>query len=49
LTEVPGTQLVWRDDDLLLVPAQLFVRSAAAGETIRLGQADRDAVVLVKE
>ena len=49
LTEVHDPQLVWRDNDLLLVPAQLFMRSAAAGETIRLGPADRDAVVLLKE
>ena len=49
VTEVPGTQLVWRDNDVMLVSAQLFMHSAAAGETIRLEQADRDAVVLLKE
>jgi hypothetical protein len=47
--EVSGTQLVWRDNDVMLVSAQLFMRSALAGETIRLGQADRDAVVLFKD
>jgi len=44
---VPG--LVWRDNRLMLVPAQLFSRQAQAGEVIQLAPADRDEIVLVKE
>jgi beta-galactosidase len=49
LTEILSPNLVWRGKDVILVSAQLFMRSASAGETIRLEQADRDAVVLLKE
>jgi len=44
---VPG--LVWRDNRLMLVPAQLFSRQAQAGEAIQLAPPDRDEIVLVKE
>jgi hypothetical protein len=47
--EVPSPDLVWRDNNLMLVPAQLFSRQAAAGETIHLAPPDRDEIVLVKE
>jgi len=43
----PG--LVWRDNDLMLVPAQLYSRPAAAGEVVHLPQPDRDEIVLLKE
>jgi hypothetical protein len=41
--------MVWRDNRLMLVPAQLFSHQAAAGEVIHLAQPDRDEIVLVKE
>ena len=47
--EVPSPDLVWRDNSLQLVPAQLFSRQAASGEVIHLAQPDRDEIVLVKE
>jgi beta-galactosidase len=47
--EVASPDLVWRDNDLQLVPAQLFSRHATAGEVIHLAQPDRDEIVLVKE
>jgi hypothetical protein len=47
--EVTSPGLVWRDNDLQLVPAQLFSRRAAAGEVIHLAQPDRDEIVLLKE
>jgi len=47
--EVASPDLVWRDNHLMLVPAQLFSRRAAAGEVIHLTQPDRDEIVLVKE
>ena len=45
--EAPG--FVWRDNRLQLVPALLYSHHAAAGETIRIAQPDRDQIVLVKE
>jgi beta-galactosidase len=47
--EVASPDLVWRDNDLMLVPAQLFSLRAAAGETIHIAQPDRDEIVLLKE
>jgi hypothetical protein len=47
--EVPEPDLIWRDNRLMLVPAQLYSRTASAGETIHLPQPDRDEIVLVKE
>jgi beta-galactosidase len=47
--EVSPAHLVWRDNRLMLVPAQLFSRPGAAGETIHLPQPDRDQIVLLKE
>jgi len=47
--EVASPDLVWRDNNLTLVPAQLFSHQAVAGEVIHLAQPDRDEVVLVKE
>jgi beta-galactosidase len=46
---VATPDLVWRDNDLMLVPAQLYSRPAAAGEVIHLTPPDRDAIVMVKE
>jgi beta-galactosidase len=46
---VGSPDLVWRNNSLQLVPAQLFSRQAAAGEVIHLAQPDRDEIVLVKE
>ncbi len=42
------TPLDWRNNALLLVPAQLYEHDAAAGEKIQLSLGDRDAVVLIK-
>ena len=47
--EISKPGLVWRDNRLMLVSAQLFSRSAAAGEVIHFAPFDRDAIVLVKE
>jgi beta-galactosidase len=47
--EVATPGLVWRDNSLNLVPAELFSRPAGAGETIQLAAPDRDEIVLVKE
>ena len=47
--EISKPGLVWRDNRLMLVPAQLFTRQVAAGETIHLLPFDRDAIVLLKE
>ena len=47
-TEVPSGETLWRDNMLILVPAQLYVHHAAAGEKIDLSLGDRDAVVLIK-
>ena len=44
----PGTTTLWRNNDLLLVPARLYVHKAAAGEKIRLTLGDRDAIVMIK-
>jgi hypothetical protein len=44
----PGKTTLWRNNDLLLVPAQLYVHEAAAGEKISLTLGDRDAVVMIK-
>ena len=46
--EVPSAATVWRDNALQLVPAQLYVHDAAAGEKISLTLGDRDAVILLK-
>ena len=46
--EVPVPNLVWRDNDLMFVPAQLFTRAASAGDLLRL-PADRDKSVMLKE
>ncbi len=46
--EVPSAAGLWRDNALQLVPMQLFVHQAAAGEKINLALGDRDAVVLIK-
>ncbi len=47
--EVSTSDLIWRDNNLQLVPAQLFSRQAKTGETIHLAQPDRDEIVLLKE
>jgi len=47
--EVPRPGIVWRDNNLMLVPAQLFSRKAVAGEVVHLNKSDRDEIVLVKE
>ena len=46
--EVPSAATAWRDNALQLVPAQLYVHEAAAGEKISLALGDRDAVILLK-
>ncbi len=43
----PGATTLWRNNDLLLVPAQLYVHAAAAGEKISLTLGDRDAIVMI--
>jgi hypothetical protein len=47
-TEVPSSDTIWRDNALILVPAQRYAHNAAAGEKISLSLGDRDAVVLIK-
>ena len=47
--DISAPDFVWRNNDLMLVSAQLFSRAAAAGETIHLAAPDRDAIVLLKE
>jgi hypothetical protein len=47
--EVALPELVWRDNNLMLVSAQLFSRYAAAGEVINLAKFDRNAIVMLKE
>jgi len=47
--EVVSPGLVWRDNSLNLVPAQLFSRLTGPGETIQLPTPDRDEIVLLKE
>jgi len=47
--EISKPGLVWRDNRLMLVPAQLFTRQMAAGEAIHLAPFDRDAIILLKE
>jgi len=46
--EVTSGNHLWRDNALLLVPAQLFVHEAQPGEKIHLSLGERDAVVLIK-
>ncbi len=46
--EVSPSTCLWRDNALLLVPAQIFVHEAVAGEKISLPLGDRDAIVLIK-
>ncbi len=48
-SKVTAPDLVWRDNDLMLVPAELWARSCAAGETLRMTLAERDSVILLKE
>jgi len=43
-----GEPFLWRDNAIQLVPARLYTRKAAAGETISLKLGDQDAIVLVK-
>jgi len=46
---VESSPLVWRDNALMLVPAELFSRKVAAGDRISIPQADRDLIVMLKE
>jgi beta-galactosidase len=46
--EVSATTYLWRNNALLLVPAQLYVRNAVVGEKISLDLGDRDVVVAIK-
>ena len=43
-----GTGGLWRDNDLRLVPYRLYRKEGGAGETVRVGGATADYVVLVK-
>ena len=45
---VDNGSFIWRDNALQLVPAKLFGRKVAAGESVSLKLGDADAVVLVK-
>lgn len=47
--EVTKPDLMWRNNNLTLEPAQLFSREASAGEVVRIPEPDRDEIVLVKE
>jgi beta-galactosidase len=42
-------EFTWRNNDLILVPARLYARRAAAGERISILLGETDAVVLVKK
>ena len=46
--ETSPTTYLWRDNDLLPVPARLYTHEAVAGEEVNLRLGDRDAVVLIK-
>lgn len=46
---VDTSDLVWRGNDLMLVPAQLYSRQVGADEIIHLPAQDRDTIVLLKE
>ena len=43
-----GAPFLWRDNAIDLVPAQVYARKAAAGETVALSLGERDAIVLLK-
>ncbi|HTB81722.1 MAG TPA: glycoside hydrolase family 2 TIM barrel-domain containing protein [Opitutaceae bacterium] len=45
-TETADAGLVWRDNNLNLVPAQLFSRQVTAGQAVTIPAADRDALVM---
>jgi beta-galactosidase len=47
--EVAPADFRWRDNDLQLVPAQLYLHEAAAGENVKISLGDRDAIVLFKD
>ena len=49
LRPVNAGPLIWRDSDLLLVPAELYSRQVAAGETVQIQKPDRDMIVMLKE
>jgi hypothetical protein len=46
--KVNTSPLSWRGNDLILVPARLFSRHVAVGESVKLSLGDRDALVLLK-
>lgn len=48
-TKTGDTGLLWRDNNLNLIPTELYSRSAPAGTTVTIGLPDRDMVVLLKE
>ncbi len=41
--------LMWRGDDMILVPAELYSRPTKAGENLKLTLGERDALVLLKK
>lgn len=45
---VTSGPLVWRDNDLFLVPAELYSRHVNAGETVHVPRMDRDMIVMLK-
>jgi beta-galactosidase len=45
-TETSDADLVWRDNNLNLVPAQLFSRQVTSGQAVTIPAADRDALVM---
>ncbi|HZP61729.1 MAG TPA: hypothetical protein VFB27_15490, partial [Opitutaceae bacterium] len=47
-TETSDAGLVWRDNNLNLVPAQLFRRQVPANGSITIPAADRDALVMIQ-
>lgn len=47
--EVATSDFRWRNNELQLVPAQLFSRQAAGGEVLHFPQSDRDQIVLLRE
>jgi len=47
-TEVKSGPITWRDNENILIPAQLYSRHVAAGEKVTLSLGDRDALVLLK-
>ncbi len=47
-TQTTTDPIDWRNNDLQLIPAELYSRHFAAGETVKLSMGERDALILLK-